>query len=107
MEQSERYIKMKKGGATEEDIQKAFNTPQEMTVFSYHGEVDTIMTPMDSIRYYKSFLRAGFMCMDTRTGYVKAYVGGPDYRYFQYDMAGVGRRQVGSTIKPFLYTLAM
>ena len=78
-----------------------------MTVFSYHGEVDTIMTPMDSIRYYKSFLRAGFMCMDTRTGYVKAYVGGPDYRYFQYDMAGVGRRQVGSTIKPFLYTLAM
>ena len=73
MEQSERYIKMKKGGATEEDIQKAFNTPQEMTVFSYHGEVDTIMTPMDSIRYYKSFLRAGFMCMDTRTGYVKAY----------------------------------
>ena len=107
MEQSERYIKMKKGGATEEDIQKAFNTPQEMTVFSYHGEVDTVMTPMDSIRYYKSFLRAGFMCMDTRTGYVKAYVGGPDYRYFQYDMAGVGRRQVGSTIKPFLYTLAM
>mgnify|MGYP000506040677 CR=1 FL=1 len=75
MEQSERYIKMKKGGATEEDIQKAFNTPQEMTVFSYHGEVDTIMTPMDSIRYYKSFLRAGFMCMDTRTGYVKPNVG--------------------------------
>lgn len=107
MEQSERYITMKKNGASEEDIKKSFNTPQEMTVFSYHGEVDTIMTPMDSIRYYKSFLRAGFMCMDTRTGYVKAYVGGPDYRYFQYDMAGVGRRQVGSTVKPFLYTLAM
>ena len=105
--QSERYIMMKKSGASEADITKAFNTPQEMTVFSYHGEVDTVMTPMDSIRYYKSFLRAGFMCMDTRTGYVKAYVGGPDYRYFQYDMAGVGRRQVGSTIKPFLYTLAM
>ena len=87
MEQSERYIKMKKGGATEEDIQKAFNTPQEMTVFSYHGEVDTIMTPMDSIRYYKSFLRAGFMCMDTRTGYVKAYVS-----YCPYCAVGTCRR---------------
>lgn len=107
MHQSERYIVMKKNGATESEIEKAFNTSQEMTVFSYHGEVDTTMTPMDSIRYYKGFLRAGFMCMDTRTGYVKAYVGGPDYRYFQYDMAGVGRRQIGSTIKPFLYTLAM
>ena len=105
--QSERYLKMRKGGATDEEITKAFNTPHEMTVFSYHGEVDTVMTPMDSIRYYKSFLRAGFMCMDTHTGFVKAYVGGPDYRHFQYDMAGVGRRQVGSTIKPFLYTLAM
>ena len=105
--QSERYIRMKKAGATDEQIDKAFNTPTEMTVFTYHGDVDTIMSPTDSIRYYKSFLRAGFMCMDTRTGYVKAYVGGPDYRYFQYDMAGVGRRQVGSTIKPFLYTLAM
>lgn len=107
MRQSERYIKMKKAGADDQQINKAFNTPTEMTVFTYHGDTDTIMTPMDSIRYYKSFLRAGFMCMDTRTGYVKAYVGGPDYRYFQYDMAGVGRRQVGSTIKPFLYTLAM
>ena len=118
MEQSERYIKMKKGGATEEDIQKAFNTPQEMTVFSYHGEVDTVMTPMDSIRYYKSFLRAGFMCMDTRTGYVKAYVGGEfkpnagahagrDWGKFDIQAEVVGRRQVGSTIKPFLYTLAM
>lgn len=105
--QSERYLTMKKSGATESEIDKAFNTPQEMTVFSYHGEVDTVMTPMDSIRYYKGFLRSGFMCMDTRTGAVKAYVGGPDYRYFQYDMAGVGRRQVGSTVKPFLYTLAM
>lgn len=107
MHQSERYIRMKKAGATEEQINKAFNTLCEMTVFSYDGDIDTILTPMDSIRYYKSFLRAGFMCLDTRTGFVKAYVGGPDYRYFQYDMAGVGRRQVGSTIKPFLYTLAM
>lgn len=105
--QSERYIMMKRSGATEEEINAAFVTPQEMTVYSYHGEIDTVMTPMDSIRYYKSFLRSGFVCMDTRTGYVKAYVGGPDYRYFQYDMAGVGRRQVGSTIKPYLYTLAM
>ncbi len=107
MRQSERYITLKKSGATDAEIKKSFNTPCEMTVFSYHGDVDTIMTPMDSIRYYKSFLRSGFMCMDTRTGYVKAYVGGSDYRYFQYDMAGVGRRQVGSTIKPYLYTLAM
>ena len=107
MRQSERYIVMKKNKATEAEIEKAFNTPCEMTVFSYHGDVDTVMTPLDSIRYYKGFLRAGFMCMDTHTGYVKAYVGGPDYRYFQYDMASVGRRQVGSTIKPFLYTLAM
>ena len=70
-------------------------------------EVNTIMTPMDSIRYYKHFLRAGFMSMDPTTGYVKAYVGGPNYNYFQYDMAMTGRRQVGSTIKPYLYTLAM
>lgn len=105
--QSERYITMKKAGASEAEIYQAFRQKTEMTVFSYHGEIDTIMTPLDSIRYYKSFLRSGFMCMDTRTGYVKAYVGGPDYRYFQYDMAGVGRRQIGSTIKPYLYTLAM
>ncbi len=107
MKQSERYIKMKKRGANEEEIKKSFNTPQEMVVFSYHGEIDTVMTPMDSIKYYKSFLRSGFMCMDTQTGHVKAYVGGPNYQYFQYDMAGIGRRQVGSTIKPYLYTLAM
>ena len=107
MKQSERYLTMKQNHVSESEILKSFNTPCEMTVFSYHGDIDTVMTPMDSIRYYKGFLRAGFMCMDARTGAVKAYVGGPDYRYFQYDMAGVGRRQVGSTIKPFLYTLAM
>ena len=105
--QSERYITMKKAGYSQEEIDKAFKTPTEMTVFTYHGEVDTVMTPMDSIRYYKCFLRSGFMAMDPKTGEVKAYVGGLDYRFFQYDMAGVGRRQVGSTIKPFLYTLAM
>ena len=107
MRLSDRYRIMKKAGATEAEIKKAFDTPEEMSGFSWDGEKDTIMTPMDSIRYYKFFLRAGFMSMDPRSGHVKAYVGGPNYHYFQYDMAMVGRRQVGSTIKPFLYTLAM
>lgn len=107
MRLSDRYRIMKKAGATEAEIKKAFDTPEEMSVFSWEGEKDTIMTPMDSIRYYKFFLRAGFMSMDPRSGHVKAYVGGPNYHYLQYDMAMVGRRQVGSTIKPFLYTLAM
>lgn len=107
MRLSDRYRLMKKAGATEAEIKKAFDTPEEMSVFSWEGEKDTIMTPMDSIRYYKFFLRTGFMSMDPRSGHVKAYVGGPNYHYFQYDMAMVGRRQVGSTIKPFLYTLAM
>lgn len=107
MRLSDRYRIMKKAGATEAEIKKAFDTPEEMSVFSWEGEKDTIMTPMDSIRYYKFFLRAGFMSMDPRSGHVKAYVGGPNYHYFQYDMAMVGRRQVGSTVKPFLYTLAM
>lgn len=104
---SDRYRTMKKAGASDAEIKKAFDTPEEMSVFSWDGEKDTIMTPMDSIRYYKFFLRAGFMSMNPRNGHVKAYVGGPNYHYFQYDMAMVGRRQVGSTVKPFLYTLAM
>lgn len=107
MKQSDRYRIMKNAGTSETEIKKAFNTPEEMSVFSWEGEKDTVMTPMDSIRYYKFFLRAGFMSMDPRNGHVKAYVGGPNYHYFQYDMAMTGRRQVGSTIKPFLYTLAM
>ena len=107
MRQSERYIAMRNNGASEEEIEKSFATPQEMTVFSYHGDIDTVMTPMDSIKYYKGFLRTGFVCMDVRTGQVKAYVGGVNYMHFQYDMAGMGRRQVGSTIKPYLYALAM
>lgn len=107
MRQSDRYRIMKNAGASEAEIKRAFDTPQEMSVFSWQGDKDTIMTPMDSIRYYKFFLRAGFMSMDPRNGHVKAYVGGPNYHYFQYDMAMVGRRQVGSTVKPFLYTLAM
>ena len=105
--QCERYRVMKAAGATEDDIMRTFRTKTEMSVFTYHGEIDTIMTPLDSIRYYKSFLRAGFMSMCPQNGYVKAYVGGLDFTHFAYDMAMEGRRQVGSTIKPFLYSLAM
>ena len=105
--QCERYRVMKAAGASEQEIEKAFNTKTEMNVFTYHGEVDTVMTPLDSIRYYKSFLRTGFVCMEPKTGNVKAYVGGLDFPHFAYDMATEGRRQVGSTIKPFLYSLAM
>ena len=107
MKQSDRYRYMSEAGASEKEIRKAFDTPVDMQVFSWHGMIDTVMTPMDSIRYNKSFLRTGFMVMDSKTGHVKAYVGGIDFRNFQYDMVSDGRRQVGSTIKPFLYTLAM
>ncbi len=106
MRQSERYNTMLGKGYTKDEIEKAFMTPTEMKLFSWEGEIDTIMTPYDSLRWQKQFLRAGFMCMDT-LGYVKAYVGGPDFSFFQYDMVTAGRRQVGSTIKPLLYTLAM
>lgn len=105
--QSERYRAMKELGATESEIQKAFRTPVEMSVFTYHGDIDTVMTPLDSIRYIKSFLRSGFVSMDPHNGAVKAYVGGVDFTHFTYDMATQGRRQVGSTIKPFLYALSM
>ena len=107
VKQSDRYRIMKNGGLSDREIQEAFNTPVEMTVFSYDGPVDTIMTPRDSILYTKHFLRTGFMSMDSRTGHVKAYVGGPDFGHFQYDMVSTGRRQIGSTVKPFLYTYAM
>lgn len=107
MKQSDRYRKMKNAGASEQEIRKAFDRPEEMTVFSWDGEKDTVMTPMDSIRYYKFFLRAGFMSMDPKNGHVKAYVGGPNHHYFKYDMAMVGRRQIGSTMKPYVYALAM
>ncbi len=107
MKQSDRYRTMKKSGCSEEDIEEAFNTPREMKVFTYAGMKDTVMTPMDSLKYNKFFLRTGVVSMDPLTGEVKAYVGGTDYNQFKYDMAGVGRRQVGSTIKPFLYSLAM
>ncbi len=105
--QSERYTQMKKQGFSDSEIDDAFNTPVEMSVYTPAGDIDTVMSPMDSIKYYKSFLRTGFMCMENETGFVKAYVGGTDYSHFQYDMCIQGRRQVGSTIKPFLYTLAM
>ena len=105
--QCDRYRAMKASGASEDEIMQAFRTKREMTVFSYHGEIDTVMTPLDSIRYYKTFLRTGFMSMCPQNGHVKAYVGGMDFSHFAYDMAMEGRRQVGSTIKPFLYSLAM
>lgn len=105
--QSERYRCMKAAGYTPDEIRQAFRQKVEMTVFSYHGDIDTLMSPLDSILYYKRFLRSGFMSMDPRTGEVKAYVGGLDYSHFMYDMVSLGRRQVGSTIKPFLYSLAM
>lgn len=105
--QSERWRMMKAAGCTPEEIKEVFRKKIEMTVFTYHGDIDTLMSPLDSIRYYKGFLRSGFMSMDPKTGAVKAYVGGLDYPHFMYDMVSLGRRQVGSTIKPFLYSLAM
>ena len=107
MRQTDRYRGLKKQGLNENDIRKVFNTPVAMRVFSYDGLIDTTMTPMDSIRWNKHFLRCGFMSMDTHSGAVKAYVGGPNFTHFQYDMVTSGRRQVGSTIKPYLFTLAM
>ncbi len=107
MRQTDRYRALKKQGLSETDIKKSFNTPVAMRVFSYNGLIDTTMTPMDSIRWNKHFLRCGFMSMDAHSGAVKAYVGGPNFAHFQYDMVSTGRRQVGSTIKPYLFTLAM
>lgn len=106
---SDRYRVMKARGSSESEIMSSFRQPVKMRVFSWKspGYIDTTMTPDDSIRYYKSFLRASFMAMEPGTGHVKAYVGGPNYRYFKYDNVRQGKRQVGSTIKPFLYTLAM
>ena len=106
MKQSERGRIARISGLSDEELRRQFDTPVEMTVFSYNGPVDTVMTPMDSMLYTKSFLRAGFMSMDPTTGFVKAYVGGTDFHFFQYDMVSIGRRQIGSTIKPFLYTYA-
>lgn len=105
--QSDRYLSMRRAGIPEDSITLAFNTPIPMKLFSWDGERDTVMTPLDSIWYYKFFVRSSFMAMDPHTGHVKAYVGGPDFRYFKYDAVTQQKKQVGSTIKPFLYTLAM
>lgn len=104
---SERYRRLRNQGMEMDSIMLIFNTPTEMRVFKWDGPIDTIMTPMDSILYYKYFLQAGLMAMDPHSGQVRAYVGGIDYRYFQFDHVTQGKRQVGSTFKPFLYTLAM
>lgn len=107
MHRSERYRLLKRSGMPDDSIKMAFQQAVPMKVFSWHGTVDTVMTPMDSIRYYKFFLQAGLMSMESTTGFVRAYVGGNDYRFFKYDHVTQARRQVGSTFKPFLYTLAM
>ncbi len=107
MRQSERYRVLRTEGKNAKQIKDDFNTPVEMTIFSWAGDKDTIMTPMDSIKWYLRYFRSSFMAMDTETGQVRAYVGGPNYKYFMYDMVKDGKRQVGSTVKPFLYTLAM
>jgi len=103
IKRSDRYISMKKAGFTDEQIDSAFRTPVPMRVFSWNGEKDTTMSPLDSIKYYKWFLRAGFMAVDPVSGHIKAYVGGLNYKYFKYDHVTRSKRQVGSTFKPFVY----
>ena len=107
MRQTDRWRAMSKGGASEKEILSAFKTPQSMSVFTFKGVRDTVMTPRDSVIHYKKIMRASFVAIDPTTGYVRAYVGGPDYRYFKYDAATQGKRQVGSTAKPFIYTFAI
>ena len=107
MKRSDRYQNLKEAKWSASAIEKNFNTKTKMTVFNWKGERDTMMTPMDSIKYFKMILQTGFMSMEPQTGYIRAWVGGDDYKYFQYDHVKEGKRQVGSTFKPFLYTLAM
>ena len=108
MRQTDRWRNMRHQGVSNDSIVRSFHTPREMQIFTYdQGMIDTLMSPYDSIKWQKSYLRCGFMSMDPHTGQVKAYVGGPNFAHFQYDMCTKGRRQVGSTVKPFLYTLAM
>ncbi|MFO8000583.1 MAG: transglycosylase domain-containing protein, partial [Marinilabilia sp.] len=107
MRNTDRYHILRNNGASEDSIKEHFKEPVNMQVFSWDGPVDTVMSPLDSIHYYKSFLRSSLLSMDPQSGHVKAYVGGPSYQHFKYDMVTKGRRQVGSTIKPFVYTLAM
>ncbi len=107
MKRSSRYYWLNRRGVDEDSIRKVFATPVNMRVFSWNGDIDTTMTPMDSILYYKYFLQVGLMSVEPHTGYVRAYVGGINYTYFQYDHVMVGKRQVGSTFKPFVYASAM
>ena len=107
MKRSERYRVMKQAGMTDQQIETSFNTPTPMTVFSWKKDIDTVLKPIDSIRYYKTFLQTGFMSMDPHTGFVKAWVGGIDHKHFKYDHVKVAKRQVGSTFKPILYSLAI
>jgi len=107
MKRSDRYRSLKNAGMCMDSIKAEFNRPVPMKVFSWNGPIDTVMTPMDSIRYYKWFLQASLISIESHTGHVKAYVGGLDYRFFKYDHVTQARRQVGSTFKPFLYSLAM
>ncbi|PQB05528.1 penicillin-binding protein 1A [Aureitalea marina] len=107
MKRSDRWRQMKKAGKTEEEIIESFNTPSQMRIFSWGGDIDTLMTPMDSIRYYKQFLRSSMMSMTPQTGEIKAWVGGIDYKHFKYDMVRTGQRQIGSTFKPFVYATAI
>jgi len=104
---TERYRRLRRRGIEMDSIKAVFNTPFKMNVFSWKGDIDTIMTPLDSLLYYKNYLRSGFVSIDPHNGHIKAYVGGPDFKHFKYDYVTQGKRQVGSTIKPFLYTLAM
>ena len=107
MRRSERWRKAKLSGKTNDEIEELFFEPKNMTVFSWDGDIDTLMTPIDSIRYYKHFLRAGMMSMNPKNGHVKAWVGGINYRNFQYDHVMLSKRQIGSTFKPFLYATAI
>ena len=107
MRQSERWQEMADAGASESEILASFTTPRQMSVFTFKGMRDTVLTPRDSIIHYKSTMRGAFVAIDPNTGYVRAYVGGPDYRFFKYDAAMQGKRQVGSTSKPFIYTFAI
>jgi penicillin-binding protein 1A len=107
MKRSDRYRVLNNQGKNSREIRENFRQPVEMTVFSWKGEIDTIMSPVDSIKWYLRYFRSSFMAMEPHSGKVKAYVGGPNYKYFMYDMVKGGKRQVGSTVKPFLYTLAM
>jgi len=107
MMRSERWRKMKLAGKTEDDIKASFEQKTAMKIFSWKGEIDTVMSPIDSIRHYKHFLRSGIMSMDPQTGHVKAWVGGINYKHFQFDHVYQGKRQIGSTFKPFVYASAI